>query len=178
MLLLYMSPILCHSLASLCTCVLAMWLAEYSMYSPCNNQSKLSWRKDAKEKTFGLYPSWAAYGSGDEAIARPLIRCCCFLFFYKYVALLWWWICILNCQFVYLDWFLDKDFMHKLVQKLLVKFLGVTWNTLYRDSNITHLVFDVLRHKSPSVGEVNELVMTSSINQFHPGLQLVLVLPC
>ena len=39
MLLLQMSPILCHSLVSLCTCIFAVWLAEYVICSPCNNQS-------------------------------------------------------------------------------------------------------------------------------------------
>ena len=32
-------PILCHPLVSLCTCIFAVWLAEYVICSPCNNQS-------------------------------------------------------------------------------------------------------------------------------------------
>ncbi len=52
------------------------------------------------------------------------------------------------------------------------------WEHSIGDSDITHLVFDVLRHKSPSVGgKADELVMTSSINQGHLGLKLVLVPP-
>ena len=32
-------PILYHPLVSLCTCIFAVWLAEYVICSPCNNQS-------------------------------------------------------------------------------------------------------------------------------------------
>ncbi len=66
-------PILCHFWYP---CALAYLLCGLRSI-PCThlaiiNQPQLK-KRIQKEKTFGLYPSWAACGSGAEAIARPLI---------------------------------------------------------------------------------------------------------
>ena len=70
MLLSQMNPILRHPLVSMCTCIFAVWLAEYSMYSPCNNHQTLVEEKDPEGEDLWLRSQLSCLWEWSRSFAR------------------------------------------------------------------------------------------------------------
>ena len=80
-----MNPIM-PSFVSLYTCIFVVWLAEYSMYSPCNNQST-SFEESCEEEDVWLIPQLSClweWSWSHRQIVCPLL----FLFFCNYLIAL------------------------------------------------------------------------------------------
>ena len=120
-------PLDLPSFVFLFTYILIAWLAEYSIYLPCNNlQPQL--KKDSEGENLRFRFKLSCLWEWSWSFAR-------FSFSLQFSS--WWGLSdsfvsiyhnslfgnvYLNCWFVYLGWFMDEGLMHKLIWKLLVNF--------------------------------------------------------
>jgi hypothetical protein len=81
-------PIICHPLVSLCICIFVVWLVEYVICSPCNNQSTSVEEKGSRRRRHLAYTP-VELPVGVEL--KPSLDCysaVVFLLVCKYVTLL------------------------------------------------------------------------------------------